>query len=250
MNNAEGKKIPEIKFKIQKDNQWAELSTKEMFDNKKVIVFGLPGAFTPTCTSAHLPRYEALYNTFKENGVDEVYCLSVNDTFVMNSWAENLDVRKVKMLPDGNGELSEAVGMLVDKSAIGFGKRSWRYAMIIENGEITKMFIEPEKAGDPFEVSDADNVLDFINPKAEKPQNIVMITKPGCPHCKRAKDMLHDQGMDFEELVVGKDLSLEAMYSLSQGNKTTPQIFIGEKLIGGADQLQEYLNSKKQPAMV
>lgn len=237
--NIENKSIPDITFKIQKDNQWQDLTTKEIFANKKVIVFCLPGAFTPTCSSAHLPRYDELAGVFKTNGVDDIYCLSVNDTFVMNAWASTLKTSNIKMIPDGNGELSEALGMLVDKSAIGFGKRSWRYSMLVNNGVIEKAFIEPDKPGDPFEVSDADTMLNFINPKAEIPARATIITKEGCPHCARAKALLKKKGINYEELVIGKQLSVEAMRSMTKAS-STPQIFLNETYIGGADQLEAH----------
>jgi glutathione-dependent peroxiredoxin len=237
--NIEGKKIPDITFKTQADNQWKDLTTKEIFANKKVIVFCLPGAFTPTCTSAHLPRYDELAPVFKANGIDEIYCLSVNDTFVMNAWAKTLATSNIKMIPDGNGELSEAIGLLVDKSAIGFGKRSWRYSMLVNNGVIEKAFIEPDKPGDPFEVSDADTMLNFINPKAEIPPRATIITKEGCPHCARAKALLLKKNIAYEELTLGKNLSAAAMRSMTKAS-TTPQIFLNEEYIGGADQLEAY----------
>lgn len=247
--NIEGKKIPELRFKIQSDNQWKDLTTKEIFANKKVVVFCLPGAFTPTCTSAHLPRYDELTPVFKENGIDDVYCLSVNDTFVMNTWRDTLKAKNIKMIPDGNGDLSEALGMLVDKTAIGFGKRSWRYSMLVNNGVVEKAFIEPEKDGDPFEVSDADTMLNFINPKAQIPPRATIITKEGCPHCARAKALLNKKNIPFEELTIGKNLSAEAMRSMTKAS-STPQIFLNEEYIGGADQLEEFFAKNKDLASV
>ena len=142
------------------------LTTDEIFKGKKVVLFALPGAFTPTCSSTHLPRYEELYDAFKALGVDQVICLSVNDAFVMFQWARAHNVTKVFMLPDGNAEFSRKMGMLVDKSNLGFGMRSWRYAMYVEDGVIQKLFVEPEFADncptDPFEVSDADTMLAYL----------------------------------------------------------------------------------------
>ena len=113
-----------------------------------------------------LPGLEALYDDFKSKGLDEVYCLSVNDSFVMNAWAKHHKIDKVKVIPDGNGEFTRKMGMLVEKSNLGFGYRSWRYAAILEDGVVTKLFEEAGKAdnfeGDPFEVSDVDTVLGFL----------------------------------------------------------------------------------------
>ena len=157
-----GSKIPSINFKIQKNHQWINLSTEEIFNNKTVVVFALPGAYTPTCSSSHLPRYNELAPVLKANGVDEVVCVSVNDTFVMNAWSKDQEAENILMIPDGSGEFTDAMGMLVNKNDIGFGSRSWRYSMLVKDGTIEKMFIEPEVEGDPFEVSDADTMYEYI----------------------------------------------------------------------------------------
>lgn len=169
------KRVPTVTFKTRVRNEalggpnpfeWQDRTTDEVFAGKKVVLFALPGAFTPTCSSTHLPRYEELYDKFKALGVDEVICLSVNDAFVMFQWARAQGASKVFMLPDGNGEFSRKMGMLVDKSNLGFGMRSWRYSMYVEDGEIRKMFIEAGIADvcptDPFEVSDADTMLTYL----------------------------------------------------------------------------------------
>ena len=143
--------------------RWQDRTSDEIFTGRKVIVFSLPGAFTPTCSSTHLPGYEALYDEFAKEGVDEIICMSVNDAFVMFQWGKNLGAEKVTLLPDGNGEFTRKMGMLVDKANLGFGYRSWRYSMLVEDGEITQQFVEPgldDNFGeDPFEVSDADTML-------------------------------------------------------------------------------------------
>lgn len=169
------KEVPQVTFKtrvrdegVEGENpfRWQDLTTDEVFKGKKVVVFALPGAFTPTCSSTHLPGYEAKYDEFKALGVDEVVCLSVNDAFVMFQWAKAQGVEKVFMLPDGIGEFTEKMGMLVKKNDLGFGKRSWRYSMFVDDGEIKKAFIEPgfqdDCPTDPFEVSDADTMLAYI----------------------------------------------------------------------------------------
>jgi peroxiredoxin (alkyl hydroperoxide reductase subunit C) len=150
--------------------RWQPTSSEEIFQGRRVIVFALPGAFTPTCSSTHLPRFEELYEEFKAKGIDEIYCLSVNDAFVMFQWAKALGIKKVKMLPDGNGDFTRKMGMLVKKENLGFGMRSWRYAMVVNDGEIEETFVEPEYDDncptDPFTVSDADTVLAWL--KGEK----------------------------------------------------------------------------------
>ncbi|HIK36933.1 MAG TPA: peroxiredoxin [Geminocystis sp. M7585_C2015_104] len=176
-------RVPDVVFKTRVRDEsiggpnpyrWQDVTTQEIFGGKKVIVFSLPGAFTPTCSSNHLPRYEELYDEFKALGIDEIYCLSVNDAFVMFNWAKQLGISKVKMLPDGNGEFTRKMGMLVDKSNLGFGYRSWRYSMLVNDGKIEKIFVEPGYSDncptDPFEVSDADTMLAYL--KGEQPKGV------------------------------------------------------------------------------
>ena len=147
--------------------EWKEIDTPMIFDGKKVVVFALPGAFTPTCSSQQLPGYEELYDEFIANGIDEVYCLSVNDAFVMNAWFKNQDIKKVKPIGDGEGVFTHGLDMLVDKPKQGFGKRSWRYSMLVDDGKIVKQFVEEGQNdasddNDPFAVSDAQTMLNFI----------------------------------------------------------------------------------------
>jgi peroxiredoxin len=152
--------------------EWKDLTSDDVFKGKTVVLFALPGAFTPTCSSTHLPRYEELYDEFKSLGVDSVVCLSVNDAFVMFQWGKAQGAEKVFMLPDGNGEFTRKMGMLVEKSNLGFGLRSWRYSMLVEDGRIEKMFVEDEFDDncptDPFEVSDADTMLAYLKERGTK----------------------------------------------------------------------------------
>jgi len=146
--------------------EWKARTSDDIFKGKRVVVFSLPGAFTPTCSTSHLPRYEELHGEFTAQGIDQIVCLSVNDAFVMYQWGLSQNARNVFLLPDGNGEFTRKMGMLVDKANLGFGMRSWRYAMVVEDGEIVKMFVEPgysdNAEDDPFEVSDADTVLTWL----------------------------------------------------------------------------------------
>ena len=168
-------KVPDVVFKTRVRDEsiggenpfrWQDVTTKDVFAGKKVIVFSLPGAFTPTCSSTHLPRYEELYAELKGLGVDEIYCMSVNDAFVMYQWGIKLGAKNVKLLPDGNGEFNRKMGMLVEKSNLGFGMRSWRYSMLVNDGKVEKVFAEPGFSDncetDPFEVSDADTMLAYL----------------------------------------------------------------------------------------
>lgn len=146
--------------------KWVYKTTKDLFAGKKVVVFGLPGAFTPTCSTQQLPLYEQMYQEFMDAGVDEIWCTSVNDAFVMYQWAKHQGVQNVKMLPDGNGNFADSLGMLVDKQNLGFGKRSWRYSMLVNDMKIVRLFEEPGFMGncpiDPYECSDACTMLEFI----------------------------------------------------------------------------------------
>ena len=238
--NHEGQKIPSVTFPVRKNDEWVNVTTDELFSGKTVVVFALPGAFTPTCSSTHLPGYNQLAPAFKENGVDNIICLSVNDTFVMNEWAKDQEAENVTLIPDGNGEFSEGMGLLVNKSDLGFGKRSWRYSMLVKDGVIEKMFIEPEVPGDPFEVSDAETMLRYLNPEAKKPPIISLFSKIGCPFCARAKQMLKDKGWDYEEIVLSKEITTRSIKAVT-GATSTPQVFIDGKLIGGSEELAAYL---------
>tara|TARA_B100001121_G_scaffold299338_1_gene307968 strand:- start:1386 stop:1919 length:534 start_codon:yes stop_codon:yes gene_type:complete len=172
-------KVPYVNFKTREGDtdevggctfiggSWKDVDTKQIFDNKKVVVFALPGAFTPTCSSQQVPGYEANYDELKSLGIDEVYCLSVNDAFVMNAWFKDTNVYKVKAIADGEGVFTQGMGMLVNKPKQGFGMRSWRYSMLVDNGEVVKIFEEPGKNNssdddDPFEVSDVDTMIKYV----------------------------------------------------------------------------------------
>ena len=240
LQNIEGKNVPDVTLRVRRDGDWATVTTDELFANKTVVVFSLPGAFTPTCSSTHLPRYNELAPIFRKHGVDSIICVSVNDPFVMEEWARDQEADNVVLLPDGNGAFTEGMGMLVDKSALNFGKRSWRYSMLVENKQIKKMFIEPDKEGDPFEVSDADTMLSFIDPSAKAPDQVAILTRIGCPHCARAKKMLTEAGMEFVEVPLAHTIRTKAVGAIS-GGQTVPQVFINGELIGTADDLESYL---------
>ena len=240
MKNRQGQNVPQVTFRIRDNHEWRDVSSDEIFKDKTVIVFSLPGAFTPTCSSTHVPRYNQLAPTFKENGIDDIICVSVNDTFVMNEWKKEQHADNLNFIPDGNGDFTDGMGMLVDKADLGFGKRSWRYSMLVKNGVVEKMFIEPNEPGDPFEVSDADTMLDYVAPDAAKPQDVTIFTRQGCEYCVRAKGMLADAGLQYEELVLNRDYT-EATLRAVTGISSVPQIFINGDYVGGSDSLEKYL---------
>lgn len=176
-----GRDVPEVTLKtrvrdesIGGDNpfRWQDLDTRDVFSGKRIVVFSLPGAFTPTCTTEQCPAFESSYPDLKAAGADEVYCLSVNDAFVMYQWAKHLGLRNIKLLPDGSGDFTRRMGMLIRKDHLGFGLRSWRYAMVVDDGRIVAWFEEPGindegRDDDPYEVSTPDNILNWLreNPR-------------------------------------------------------------------------------------
>ena len=183
-----GRTVPDVTLKtrvrdesIGGDNpfRWQDLSTGDVFRDKRIVVFALPGAFTPTCTSEQCPAYELAYDDLREAGADEVYCLSVNDAFVMFQWAKHLNLNKTKLLPDGSGAFTRRMGMLINKDHLGFGARSWRYAMVVDDGEIVAWFEEPGindtgSDDDPYGESAPDKVLAWMEEHpARSVENIV-----------------------------------------------------------------------------
>lgn len=235
----EGQVVPSVVFHTRQGDAWVDVSTDDLFKGKTVAVFSLPGAFTPTCSSTHLPRYNELAKEFYARGVDSIVCISVNDTFVMNAWLKDQEAENIVVVPDGNGEFTKGMGMLVSKAQLGFGDRSWRYSMLVKDGKIEKMFIEPVKDGGPFEVSDADTMLKYIDPNWVAQESVSIITKPGCEFCAKAKALLAEKGLAYEEIVLGRDASTTSVRAIT-GKTSAPQVFIGGKYIGGSEELAAY----------
>jgi len=242
--NQEGNRVPDVVFRTRSDHDWENVSTPGLFGGKTVIVFSLPGAFTPTCSSSHVPRYNQLADTFRRHGVDEIVCISVNDAFVMNQWQEDQQAWNLRFIPDGNGEFTERMGMLTDKGELGFGRRSWRYSMLVRDGVIEKMFIEPEVPGDPYEVSDADTMLRYLAPGTPRPLDATLFTRKGCGHCARAKQALEANGIPFEELVLNRDFTDRTLRAVA-GRTSFPQVFVNGEHVGGADDLEVWLKARK-----
>ena len=162
----EGYQIPQVEFVFRENGEFVTRRSSQLFDNKRVVIFSLPGAFTPTCSAYQLPGFEEKYEEFIALGIDEIYCISVNDGFVMNAWAQDQNINNVKLIPDGNAYFTRSMGMLVSKSNLGFGDRSWRYAAVVDNGIISKLFIEEGKRDnadtDPYEETTPENVLAYV----------------------------------------------------------------------------------------
>ena len=151
--------------------EFVPTTTEDLFGGKRVIVFSLPGAYTPTCSTYQLPGFEKQYDEICEKfNVDEIYVSSVNDGFVMNAWADYLNIKNVKVIPDGNGEFADSLGMLIDMSAVGFGKRSRRFAVVLNDSNVEKMFVEPEGTAenpDPYGETSPENVVSYLESTVE-----------------------------------------------------------------------------------
>lgn len=247
LHNREGQQIPQVVFPTRQNHEWVNVTSDDLFKNKTVIVFSLPGAFTPTCSSTHVPRYNQLAKTFKSQGVDDIICISVNDSFVMNQWQHEQQADNITFIADGNADFTREMGMLVTKNDLGFGDRSWRYSMLVKDGVIEKMFIEPDQPGDPFEVSDADTMLNYINPQARAPLNVTVFSRLGCPFCVKAKGLLNDAGIEYDELVLNQDFKESTIRAIS-GETSVPQVFINGERIGGSEALEKYLADKADMA--
>lgn len=234
-----GQSLPEVVFRFRSEGRWQEQTTRELFAGR-VVAFSLPGAFTPTCSSAHAPRFNELAEEFFSRGVERIICLSVNDAYVMEAWQQQLGADKLIFLPDGNGELTAGLGLLIDMRPQGFGARSRRYAMIVQDGVVEQLFVEPDQPGDPYEVSDAESVLRALDGAAVLPSEALMFTKPGCGHCQRAREMLRGAGISFDELPA-TPRRLRAIAAA----RTAPQVFIDGRLIGGADALAAHLEASR-----
>ena len=245
--NREGQRVPAVTFRTRDGADWKAVTSEEIFSGKTVIVFSLPGAFTPTCSSTHVPRFKQLAETFRRQGVDEIICMSVNDAFVMDEWKKSQDADDIRFIPDGNGEFTDGMGLLVSKNDLGFGNRSWRYSMLVRDGVIEKMFIEPQEPGDPFVVSDADTMLEYIAPNGTKPLDVTVFSRSGCPHCVRAKTALREAGVEFESLELNNEFSDRTLRAVS-GATTVPQVFVNGELIGGADELETWLSADQHKA--
>jgi glutathione-dependent peroxiredoxin len=235
-----GSQIPSIELVELRDGHVERLQSGDLFANRRVIVFALPGAFTPTCSTAHVPGYVAKFKDFRTAGIDDIVCLSVNDPYVMEAWQQAEKAQSIRFIADPFGEFTQAMGMSVDHRDASLGTRSWRYSMLVDNGRIETMFIEPDVAGDPFEVSDADTMWNYLRPNQKSTSLALMLARHGCPHCARAQDLLQRSGVPFEAIYLGDELTMQGVKAAS-GTATVPQVFIEGKLIGGADQVSAYL---------
>jgi glutathione-dependent peroxiredoxin len=238
--SREGSRVPDVELAEMRDGKALKVSSRELFGGKRVILFALPGAFTPTCSTAHVPGYVARLKDFRNAGIADVICLSVNDPFVMEAWQKSEKAEGIHFVADPHAEFTQAMGMAIDHRDVPLGVRSWRYSMLVNDGTIEKMFIEPDVPGDPFEVSDADTLWKHLRPNEKGASPAFMLARHGCPHCRRAKALLDERGIAYEAVHLGDELTMQGVKAAS-GIATVPQVFIDGKLIGGADQLEQYL---------
>ena len=242
--SREGSNVPSARFKLLRNGEPTTISSDEIFKGRRVVLFALPGAYTPTCSTGHLPRFVELAPELRKHGVDEVVCLAVNDPYVMEAWQREQNAADLNFLPDADGSFTSAMGMLVDKSDVGLGKRSWRYSMLVNDGRIEKMFIEPDKRGDPFEVSDADTMLAYLDP-SQRVGPAMMFARPGCPFCARAEKLLEEHEISYERVDLGHGITMNSVRAVT-GAAKVPQVFIGGRMIGGSDALAAFLEKDAQ----
>ena len=232
----ENRRVPDVTLAMRRNGELVHTSTRELFAGRTIVAFALPGAFTPTCSGAHLPRFIDLAPVFRAHGADDVFCIAVNDPFVMEAWQQANAAEALTFVPDGNAELTRELGMLIDHAGKGLGMRSKRYAFIARDGVIERAFVEPEEGGDPYTVSDADSVLAAFAPDAEVPPDVVLFTRAGCKFCIRAKHLLGERGIPYEDV----SASLRVLRGVS-GRQSTPQVFIDGRYVGGCDDLERWL---------
>lgn len=242
-DSLEGQRVPDAELAQLADGKAETFRSRDLFKGKRVILFALPGAFTPTCSTAHVPGYVAQLKELRDAGVDDVVCLSVNDPFVMEAWQQSEKAQGIHFVADPFAEFTRAMGMDIDHRDALLGTRSWRYSMLVEDGTIRKMFVEPDVPGDPFQVSDAETMLRFVSPGHEALGPVLVLARHGCRHCQRAKALLNERQVPFEAVHLGDDFSMRGVKAAS-GTATVPQVFIDGKLIGGADELERFLASR------
>lgn len=235
-----GSQIPDTELVELRDGKLLRTRASDLFRGRRIVLFALPGAFTPTCSTTHVPGYVTLLKELRQAGIDDVICLSVNDPYVMEAWQREEKAQELHFMSDPFGEFTQAMGMSVDNRDTALGARSWRYSMLVENGVIKTMFIERDVPGDPFEVSGAETMLKYLRPEYKVRNPALMLARHGCPHCARAKELLKNRGIAFEAVHLGDELTMRGVKAAS-GVATVPQIFIDGRLIGGAEQLAEYL---------
>lgn len=239
----QGRRVPDATFHVLDKGELRELPSRALFAGQTVALFGLPGAFTPTCSNRHVPRFAELAQALHGAGVDEIVCVSVNDPWVMDAWSREQRTDRIRFIADADGAFTRGLGMLVHQDVL--GPRSRRYSMLVRNGVIEKAFPEADEPRDPYRVSDADTLLRHLDPRAPALQPAAVLARRGCPFCERALDLLREHDLPFEVLWLGEHgASMQAVLAVS-GESTVPQVFIGGQRIGGADALQRHLAERR-----
>jgi glutaredoxin-like protein len=241
-----GASVPSATLRLLRDGKWQEQRTDELFSNRRVILFGLPGAFTPTCSAQHLPRFDEVAPALLARGIDEIVCASVNDPYVMDAWAREQGAQNITFLADGNGDFTAALGLLVDRREHGFGQRSVRYSMLVADGRVEELFVEPDTGDDPYTVSDADTMLRAIDPDAEPPDQVVIFSREGCPDCARARELLEEAGFSYVEIPLDADIRHRVTEALAR-RSTVPLVYLNGQLIGGAEELEAMVHGPSGP---
>jgi peroxiredoxin/glutaredoxin len=236
----EGRRVPHCVFRMRWGGEMADVTTADLFDGRRVVLFGLPGAFTPTCSSAHVPRFVELAPFLRRHGVDDVICIAVNDAHVMEAWQRDQKADAITFVPDGNGDFHRALGLLADKRREGMALRARRYAMIVNDGTIETALVEPDAPGDPYDVSSADEVCNVLGLGGVRPDDVVVFTRPGCGWSEKARRLLERSGLPYD----GVDLHPRGIRAVS-GRTTTPQVFIAGVHVGGYDDLERWLAQRE-----
>jgi peroxiredoxin/glutaredoxin len=242
-SDCTGEQIPAVQLAELREGVLQRVFAPDLFAERRVIVFALPGAFTPTCSAAHVPGYLARLKDFRAAGIDAVVCIAVNDPYVMDAWQRSERAEAIRFLADPQAEFTAAMGMAVDHRDILLGTRSWRYSMLVNDGRIEKMFIEPDIAGDPFVVSDADTMWRYLSPDHGEAESALMLARRGCPFCARAEELLRRHDVSYEVIHLGEELSMQGVKAAT-GAATVPQVFIAGKLIGGSDAITAHFGMK------
>jgi peroxiredoxin/glutaredoxin len=241
----QGRRVPDATFHVLDKGELRELPSRALFAGQTVALFALPGAFTPTCSNRHVPRFAELAPALRGAGVDEIVCVSVNDPWVMDAWARQQGTDQIRFVADADGAFTRGLGMLVHQDVL--GPRSRRYSMLVRNGVIERAFPEADEPGDPYRVSDADTLLRNLDPRAPALQPVALLARRGCPFCERALTLLREHDLPFEVLWVGEHgQSMQAVLAIS-GESTVPQVFIGGQRIGGVEALERHLEERRRP---
>ena len=232
-----GRPLPDVTLRLA-DPPHEKIGSRAFVGSGRVALIGLPGAFTPTCTGLHVPRFEELADELAQAGVSRILCTAVNDAFVMDAWRHSLRTTRIEYAGDGNGDLHRALGLLRDMRDEGMGERARRYTMLVRDGTIEKAWVEADEAGDPFAVTTADVMLHHLRPDAH-PLDVMVFTRPNCGWSRRALQALDAAHIPYRTAEVGP----RGLRGVA-GRQTTPQVFVDGEHIGGCEDLEAWLRRR------